>query len=73
MDYLAKSTRDNKMTFSDTLRAWCESTGHTAKSAGEFFGISPRTVEDWLQGRRIPDNFKRGALEKKMLESENSA
>lgn len=36
----------------EQLKALMQKLGLTAKSLGELLGVSPRTVEDWRQGRR---------------------
>lgn len=43
------------MTTPDTIRTLRQSLGLNTRDFGELVGKSGRTVEDWEQGRRVPD------------------
>jgi DNA-binding transcriptional regulator YiaG len=44
------------MTAAD-LKAWRQSLGLTRKTAAALLKCSPRTVEHWEQGRKIPEHW----------------
>ena len=44
--------------FKDELRAVISNSNITQKKASEILGVPLRSVESWVEGKRVPDKFK---------------
>lgn len=53
---------DYKETFPDELRSLVRKSGLSQRAFAESIGIPLRTLEDWLAGKRTPNDFTREAV-----------
>ena len=47
----------SEKTFQEQLREMRQASGLTQRAFAEQIGVPLRTLEDWLAGRRTPNNF----------------
>lgn len=59
---------DFKETFPDELRALIRKSGLSQRAFAESIGIPLRTLEDWLSGKRTPNDFTKDSVKHKASE-----